>query len=344
MNERPLVAITIGDPGGIGPEVVLKALAHPGLAAACRPLVIGHAGLLERAASELGLASPPTVHAPEDVEPTARGAHLLDTGSLQPDRFETGVVSAANGRAALDYIEEAIELALAGRVGAIATGPINKAALHLAGSPYRGHTRLLADRCGVERVSMMLLTPGRTTEPHWLRVTHATTHIALKEVPARLTPAALRSTILLTEQSLERMGLQRRRIAVAGLNPHAGDEGLMGDEEVRWINALVEQCRREGFDLHGPLPADTVFLRAVQGEFEAVVALYHDQGHIPVKMHGFENAVNLTLGLPIIRTSVDHGTAFDIAWQGKADEASMVAAIELAASMASTQTNSRGDQ
>jgi 4-hydroxythreonine-4-phosphate dehydrogenase len=345
MYEHPLIAITMGDPGGIGPEVVLKALSHQHLHELCRPLVIGDADLLERANRELHLELQlQNVLALESLDPRSSGSYLVHAPGLTLETFQTGVVTAENGRASLNYIEKAIELALSGRVAAIATAPINKASLHLAGSPYRGHTRLLADRCKVEHVTMMLLTPGRQEQPQWLRVTHATTHIPLKEVPVQLTPPGLLSTIQLTHESLQLLGLDRKRIAVAGLNPHAGDAGLMGEEEVQWINPFVQQCRDDGFDVHGPLPADTVFLRAVQGEFDAVVALYHDQGHIPVKMHGFENAVNLTLGLPIIRTSVDHGTAFDIAWQGRADEASMVAAIELAADLASKKTSTRGER
>ena len=335
MADRPLVAITTGDPAGVGPEVVLKALMHPHMLDICRPLVLGDAELMARAASQMNL--PMDLDRIEQVEQMGKQIHqaaILHIPGVRLDNFQPGTTSAENGRASLDILERAVELALSCRVDAIATGPINKAALHLAGSPYRGHTQMLADRCGVKQVSMMLLSPGRGPEPHWLRVSHATTHVALREVPERLSPEGLRGTIKLTLEGLRLLGVKDAKIAVAGLNPHAGDEGLMGEEEVRWIAPLIEQMRVEGNDVSGPLPADTVFLRAVHGEFDAVVALYHDQGHIAVKMHGFENAVNLTLGLPIIRTSVDHGTAFDIAWQGQANEASMVAAIELAATMA----------
>ena len=335
MDDRPVIAITIGDPAGVGPEVVLKALTRPHLLEICTPLVIGDAGLLDLAASRLKLpADLARISSLDQIDSPSQSALVFHVPGVDLGTFRPGSLAAEYGQASLDYLNCAIDFALDSKVAAIATGPINKAALHLAGSPYRGHTQLLADRCRVERVSMMLLSPGRLPEPHWLRVTHATTHIALHEVPSRLTLEGLISTIQLTQESLLRLGIKAPRLAVAGLNPHAGDEGVMGDEEIRWIQPTVMQCRTEGIDVSGPFPADTVFLRAVQGEFDAVVALYHDQGHIAVKMHGFENAVNLTIGLPIIRTSVDHGTAFDIAWQGKANEASMVSAIELAAEFA----------
>jgi 4-hydroxythreonine-4-phosphate dehydrogenase len=338
MDERPLIAVTTGDPAGIGPEVVLKAVARSSIRRACRTLVLGDADLLAYAAQQMDLPFElGRIATPDEIgEQPPQGA-ILHIPGVKPETFQPGVIAAENGRASLDILETAIDLALSGRAAAIATGPINTAALHLAGSPYRGHTQLLADRSGAERVTMMLLSPGRGVEPRWLRVSHATTHIALKEVPGKLTPEVLRSTIELTQSGLTMLGIERPRLAVAGLNPHAGDEGLMGDEEIRWIGPLVEQIQSAGIDIHGPLPADTVFLRAAAGEFDAVIALYHDQGHIAVKMHGFEDAVNLTLGLPIIRTSVDHGTAFDIAWQGQADESSMVAAIELAARIAANQ-------
>jgi 4-hydroxythreonine-4-phosphate dehydrogenase len=343
MDDRPLIAITIGDPAGVGPEVVLKALARPHLHEICTPLVIGDAALLDLAARRLKLSTGlARISSLDQLRSSPQSAVVFHVPGLDLGSFQPGSLTADYGQASLDYLNCAIDFALDGKVAAIATGPINKAALHLAGSPYRGHTQLLADRCGVERVSMMLLSPGRLTEPRWLRVTHATTHIALKEVATSLTPEMLRSTIRLTNECLLTLGIEIPRLAVAGLNPHAGDEGVMGDEEIRWIHPTVMQSRAEGINVSGPLPADTVFLRAVHGEFDAVVALYHDQGHIAVKMHGFENAVNLTLGLPIIRTSVDHGTAFDIAWQGKANEASMVAAIELAAAIATNpQSRSR---
>jgi 4-hydroxythreonine-4-phosphate dehydrogenase len=338
MNDRPIIAITIGDPAGVGPEVVLKALAQPKLLDICCPLVVGDADLVDHAARQLKVQiNLKRISNPDAIDGDAQEAVVLHMPGVDLTSFQPGMLSADSGEASLDYLECAIDLTLSGKTAAIATGPINKVALHLAGSPYRGHTQLLADRCGVKQVSMMLLTPGRLSEPHWLRVSHATTHIALKDVPAKLTPDGLRSTIRLTHECLQNLGLSRARLAVAGLNPHAGDGGLMGEEELLWIQPLVAACRIDGFDVEGPLPADTVFLRATQGEFDAVVALYHDQGHIAVKMHGFENAVNMSLGLPIIRTSVDHGTAFDIAWQGRADPASMIAAIELAATMAAQQ-------
>ena len=246
---------------------------------------------------------------------------------MNPAELQPGAVSAAAGRAAVDYIEQAVELAQAGMVDGIATGPINKAALKEAGVPYIGHTELLAALTGEERVTTMLATPG-------LRAVHVTRHVPLGEVAAYITRERVLETIRLTDAGLKDMGIPHPRVAVAALNPHGGDEGLIGREEIEAIGPAVEAAQAVGIDAHGPIPADSVFFRAIQGEFDVVVAMYHDQGHIPIKTHGFERSVTVTLGLSIVRTSVDHGTAFDIAWQGVAHEESMVEAIRLAAQMA----------
>jgi 4-hydroxythreonine-4-phosphate dehydrogenase len=218
-------------------------------------------------------------------------------------------------------------LAQQGYADAITTGPINKAALKAAGVPYIGHTELLADLIGEQRVTTMLATEG-------LRVVHVTRHLPLSQVADRITKANVLETTRLTHSGLRQMGIPHPRIAVAALNPHGGDEGLMGDEELVAIGPAVEAARAEGIAAAGPIPADSVFFRAIRGEFDVVVAMYHDQGHIPIKTHGFERSVTVTLGLPIVRTSVDHGTAFDIAWQGVASPESMVEAIRLAAQLA----------
>jgi 4-hydroxythreonine-4-phosphate dehydrogenase len=242
-------------------------------------------------------------------------------------RFAPGVLSAEAGRAAYDIIVRAVDEARNGHIQAIATAPVNKEAFRLAGLPWSGHTDLLAHLTGASHVAMMF-----HSEP--LRVVLATVHVALADVPRLLTQSVMETTIALTARELPRFGIERPRIAVAGLNPHAGEHGLFGREEETAIGPAIEACRRRGIDASGPFPADTIFVRARKGEFDVVVACYHDQGLIPVKLVAFGQAVNVTLGLPIVRTSVDHGTAFDIAGTGKADPQSMIAAVLLAAKLA----------
>jgi 4-hydroxythreonine-4-phosphate dehydrogenase len=288
----PRVAITSGDPAGIGPEVARRAAADERVLAACEPIVYGP---------------------PSGVAITA------------------GVLSAAAGRAAYDTIVDAAGDALRGEVDAVATGPINKQALRLAGLPWNGHTDLLAHLTGAAHVAMMFESPA-------LRVVLATVHVAFADVPRVLTQPELEATIRLTARELPRFGVAAPRIAVAGLNPHAGENGLFGREEEHVIAPAIAACRASGVDVAGPFPGDTVFLRAHRGEFDVVVACYHDQGLIPIKLLAFGRAVNVTLGLPIVRTSVDHGTAFDIAGKGIADPESMIAAVLLAARLARTRT------
>jgi len=294
----PRIAITAGDPAGIGPEVAARAAADPRVLTACEPIVYG----------------PP------------------DGAAYAP-----GVLSAAAGRAAYDAIVRAVADATSGAVDAIATAPINKAALRLAGLPWAGHTDLLAHLTGARQVAMMFYS-----EP--LRVVLATVHIALADVPRALTQAAMEATIDLTARELPRFGYARPRIAVAGLNPHAGEPGLFGGEEATAIAPAIAACRARGVDVDGPFPGDTVFVRARRNEFDVVIACYHDQGLIPVKLVAFGEAVNVTLGLPIVRTSVDHGTAFDIAGQGLADSASMIAAVLLAAKLARGSKEPRSER
>jgi 4-hydroxythreonine-4-phosphate dehydrogenase len=324
----PIIAITIGDPAGVGPEVTAKALACQEVWDCCRPLVIGDAGVMERATALLedDLAFHPISRVTQarfdPATPDLLDLHNVALASLQPGR-----VSASAGQASVEYIRRAVELAQLGQADAIATGPINKAALSAAGVPYIGHTELLAALLDEQRVTTMLATEG-------LRVVHVTRHVSLANVAALITQTRVLETIRLTDVGLRGMGIPTPRIAVAALNPHGGDEGLMGREEIDAIAPAVEAARVEGIDATGPIPADSVFFRAIRGEFDVVVAMYHDQGHIPIKTHGFERSVTVTLGLPIARTSVDHGTAFDIAWQGIAHEESMVEAIRLAARLA----------
>ena len=287
---KPRVAITAGDPAGIGPEVAARAAADPRVVDACDPVLYG----------------PPA-------------------GAV----FAPGVLSAAAGRAAYDVIVRAVADAQRGVVQAIATAPVNKEAFRLAGLEWSGHTDLLAHLTGSSHVAMMFYSDA-------LRVVLATVHIPLAEVPRALTQASLDATIALTARELPRFGIARPRIAVAGLNPHAGEHGLFGTEEETAIRPAIDACRARGIDVSGPYPGDTVFVRARRGDYDVVVACYHDQGLIPVKLVAFGQAVNVTLGLPIIRTSVDHGTAFDIAGKGVADPESMVAAVLLAARLANS--------
>lgn len=289
----PRIALTVGDPAGIGPEIVERALDDPRVLEVCEPVRFG----------------------PSEAEARAR--------------FATGQVSADAAREAYDAIVAAVEAARTGRVQGIATAPINKEAFAVASLRWPGHTELLADLCGVRGVAMMF-----HSEP--LRVVLATVHVPLSEVPRVLTRSRLREVISLTHQWMPRFGIPRPRIGVAGINPHAGEHGLLGHEDEEVILPVVEACRLDGMDVRGPLAADTLFVRAVRGEFDVVVASYHDQGLVPVKLLAFGDSVNVTLGLPIIRTSVDHGTAFDIAGTGTADHASMVAAVRLAAKLART--------
>jgi len=329
VNYRPIIAITMGDPAGVGPEVTVKALAREEVWSCCRPFVVGDAGVLAQALALV--AAPLALHPIAGVNEACFNPaepDVLDLRNVDPATLQPGQVSAAAGQASVDYVKRAVALALKGQVDGIATGPINKVALRAAGIPYIGHTELLTALIGVERATTMLATPG-------LRVVHVTRHVPLREVAAHITRERVLETIRLTDEGLQGMGIPHPRLAVAALNPHGGDEGLLGQEEIEVIGPAVEAARAEGIDAHGPIPADSVFFRAIRGEFDVVVAMYHDQGHIPIKTHGFERSVTVTLGLPIVRTSVDHGTAFDIAWQGVASEESLVEATRLVAQMAS---------
>lgn len=326
-DPRPILAITIGDPAGIGPEVTLKALQHPHVAERCRPLVIGDRRILERAAG--WLATQPAIRS--IAEPAAAGyTHdtitLLDLGNADPALCPPGQIGAAAGRAAVEYVFRACDLAMAGQVDAVVTAPLNKAAMNLAGFAYAGHTELLTERTGAGRVSMLLVSAK-------LRVVHVSTHVSLEEAIRRVTPERVGAVIELAYESCRALGIAAPRIAIAGLNPHAGEGGLFGDQEQRAIQPAIDAARARGRDVSDPQPPDTVFLRAVRGAYDIVVAMYHDQGHIPMKLLAFDSGVNVSVGLPIIRTSVDHGTAFDIAGSGKASEESMLAAIDVAIQM-----------
>ncbi len=328
LRDRPLVAITMGDPAGIGPEVTVKAVARREVWRCCRPLVVGDAGILIAALEMTGVEL--RVHPIGDVADADFGPttlDVLDLDNVDMAALASGEVSAGAGKASVAYVRKAVELAQRGQVDAIATGPINKAAIQAAGVPYVGHTELLSALTGEERVTTMLATPG-------LRVVHVTRHVPLAEVASRITKERVLETLLMTDRGLKQMGIENPRLAVAALNPHGGDGGVVGREEIESIRPAVEEAAGRGVDVHGPIPADTVFLQAIEGSFDVVVAMYHDQGHIPIKTHDFARSVTVTLGLPIVRTSVDHGTAFDIAWRNQADETSMVEAIRLAGKLA----------
>ncbi len=287
----PVIAITVGDPAGIGPEIARKAAAAPSVIACCRPVLYG---------------------------PWREDA-------LAP--FPAGTPTVASGQASYEAIDSAVRDAREGKVAAIATGPVSKEALAIAGYPWKGHTDLLAHLTGASRVAMMFWSPR-------LRVVLATVHLPLSEVPAALTAAKLRDAVELSHFELPKFGVPSPRIGVAALNPHAGEGGLMGHEEDAVMRPAIVAMREEGIDVTGPFPADTLFVRAARGEFDVIIAAYHDQGLIPVKLLGFGAAVNVTLGLPIIRTSVDHGTAYDIAGKNQAEEGSLIEAVMLAARLA----------
>jgi 4-phospho-D-threonate 3-dehydrogenase / 4-phospho-D-erythronate 3-dehydrogenase len=324
-HNKPRVGITTGDPSGIGPEIVLKAVANGDVRSASVPVIIGPAGELRRQARKLRLQCDYTSVSEGELASLSSDEPVIYE-TLGPERpVEWGRISAAAGRAAIESIEAAAALCLDHALDAMTTAPINKEALRLAGSPFPGHTEMLASLCGAGE-SLMCFFAGD------LRVFLLTIHLSLADAITAITKDRVANAIVLADRELRRFGIARPRIAVAGLNPHAGENGLFGSEETREIAPAIEECRaNHNIDVSGPFPADTLFVRAARGEFDAVAACYHDQGLIPVKCLAFGKAVNVTLGLPIIRTSVDHGTAFDIAGRGVADPGSLIEAILLAA-------------
>jgi 4-hydroxythreonine-4-phosphate dehydrogenase len=320
----PIIGITMGDPVGIGPEILLKALTRPDVRACCRPLVLGDSRILAAAETILktGLALHP-VSRTEDARFAPGTVDVLTISDLDPSTLRPGVSTVASGKAMVRYIEKAADLAHAGRIAAMVTCPINKVSMKQSGSAFHGHTELIASRTGTEDFVMMMAGTR-------LSVVLVTIHMSLADVPSALSPEKILSTIRVTGQALKnRFGIDQPRIAVAALNPHAGEDGLFGSEERDVITPAVSMARAEGFDVTDPLPPDTVFYYAQDGRYDVVVCMYHDQGLIPFKMIHFKDGVNTTLGLPIIRTSVDHGTAYDIAGTGQADPGSLVAAITL---------------
>jgi len=325
---KPAIAITMGDPCGIGPEVVVKALADPRVYAACRPVVIGNTYAMQQAVKVAG--QPLAVR--ETADPTAAGqdpavVEVVDIHNLNPEAITVGQLSVPCGQAAMEWVTKAGQLALAGVVDGIATAPLNKEAASLAGFQSIGHTELLQELAGIKTIATMLLSKN-------LRVVHLTTHRSLRVACDYVKKERILEFLQLTHDSFVRWGFPQPRLAAAGLNPHNSDGGLLGNEESEEIAPAVAAARERGIDAVGPIPADSVFHQAIQGRYDAVLAMFHDQGHIPVKVYGFEESVTANLGLPFVRTSVDHGTAFDIAGQGLAQHISMLESIRLAVALA----------
>ena len=319
----PKIAVTMGDPAGIGPEICLHLLQNKDLAKQCVPIIFGDRMVLEQAAEQCGVAKP-TKYIEGLAE--AEGPCVLDLSAIPLSDFETGTINAATGRAGYTYVEDAINAALSGQVAAVTTAPLNKEALRAAGVPFPGHTEIFAALTHAQRACMLQYSSE-------VRCVFVTTHVPYAEVPRLLTKERILDTLELGAQAMRRIGCidgNEPKIGVLGLNPHAGEHGLFGNEEETIIGPAIETARERGFDVEGPIPPDTAFLPAKRRATDFFVCMYHDQGHIPLKALCFDEAVNTTLGLPIIRTSVDHGTALDIAGKGKANPNSLFEAVKLA--------------
>jgi len=327
----------MGDPAGVGPEIVVGAWARSEIHRWCRPVVLGHPEILRRAVELWGTgAEVVPVDSPEAAEASPAVIPCLTCGPIDAIDVEPGTIDARSGQAAYDAVVTAARLALNGKLDAITTAPLHKVALRRAGHDYPGHTELLAEMCGVDDFAMMLyLGPGGPVRaPGGLAVVHVTLHTALANVFDELSEEAVLAKARLADRFMTRLTGTRPRIGVSALNPHGGEAGLFGTEEIEIIGPAIRRGQAEGLQLEGPLPVDTLMVRACEGRFDAVVAMYHDQGHIALKLLGMHRAVNVTLGLPIVRTSVAHGTAFDIAWQARAEIGSMVEAVRVAARLA----------
>jgi 4-hydroxythreonine-4-phosphate dehydrogenase len=324
----PLLGITMGDPAGIGPEVIAKAVAGRKLQNVCHPIVIGSFPVMERTIKALKLRLKALRIDSHERQPWREGTvAVLDPLEQPLKRFTQGVAAAATGAASVAFIKKGVELAQIGCIDGIVTAPINKEAINMAGCRYPGHTELLADLTRAKESGMMIIGGP-------LRIMFVTTHVAIKDLPSLLTRAKIEKAIRLAQQALTQLfGIKKPKIGVAALNPHAGEHGLFGNEEARVILPAARAAQARGILASDPLPADTLFGKAARGEYDGVVALYHDQGLIPLKLMAFGTCVNLTVGLPIIRTSVDHGTAFDIVGKGLADPGSLLEAITLAATI-----------
>lgn len=343
----PRIALTLGDVAGIGPEVVVRALSDSRLRDAYRPIVVGHPAVVERARRMVDVPlNIVEVGSPAEVDWSASEIPCWNPSIDEAAQVPAGRIDARAGQAAYDYLVAATRAALRNEIDAITTAPLNKAALHAAGLKYPGHTEILADECGVNDFAMMLYLPpgGLLKGPHGLGVAHVTLHTSIQSVPGLLTSSLISETIHLIARFLKRIGCDSPRIGVCALNPHAGEEGLFGDEESRLIAPAVAAAVGSGVDATGPIPADALLRRAVHGEFDGVAAMYHDQGHIALKLIGFERAVNVTLGLPIVRTSPSHGTAFDIAWKGHARADGFVEAVRTAVQLVQSDRNTKSSQ
>lgn len=325
---RPFLGLTIGDPAGIGPEIVVKAVTHEEVRTACRPLIVGEAGIMRRAVKlchlDLHVRS---IASPTEFTGDPGCVEVLDLKNIDTASCPSGVLAPHCGRAAVEYLGKAIDLAIVRELDGVVTGPLNKQAMAQAGFGYDGQTELFAERTRTKDYAMLLVV-GR------MRVLHVSTHTSLRTACDNVKQSRVLTVIRLAHQALRDLGSRQKRIGVSGLNPHAGENGRFGREEIEEIAPAVETAKAEGIRASGPWPPDTLFHRHRLGEFDAVVAMYHDQGHIPLKLIGFHRGVNVTVGLPIIRTSVDHGTAFDIAGTGTANPRSLVEAILLATKFA----------
>lgn len=328
MNDLPLITITMGDPAGIGPEIILKALLRDDIYQVCRPIILGDIDVLRMVSKKIGSLSFHLIATPLDPKGRPGLVDVIPVSNLKEDSFIPGQPTINGGKAMVDYILKAVDINRSGQASAMVTCPINKELMHQAGYRFDGHTELLAKLTNTKDYVMMLAGDR-------LRVSLVTIHCALREVSQRLNREKIVKTIKITYKALEEdFAIERPHLAVAALNPHAGESGLFGMEDKEIIRPAVEEAKNDGLLVDGPFPADTIFYQAINGRFDAVVAMYHDQGLIPLKLLHFSDAVNITLGLPIIRTSVDHGTAYDIAGKGVADPSSLVAAIKMAAKIA----------
>lgn len=338
-NKLPIIGISAGDPAGIGAEITVKALEEPGIYEICRPVVIGDEDVIDDAINICGnQATLELISRPQDAEYKPGVINLLDMAILKPGEHQYGKETAAQGNAAFQYVAKNISLAMSGDIDATVTAPINKAALNLAGHHFAGHTEIYAILTGTKDYAMMLADGN-------FRVIHVSTHVSLREACDRVQKDRIIKVINLADESLRKLGINTPRIAVAGLNPHAGEGGLFGREEIDEIIPAIKEASARGIEVSGPLPPDTVFSKMAGGAYDIVVVMYHDQGHIPIKMKGFAfddasgkmgavSGVNVTLGLPVLRVSVDHGTAFEIAGKGVANAQSMLESIKLAAWLA----------
>lgn len=322
---KPLIGITIGDPAGVGPEVTLKALKHKKIFELCIPVIIGDINVVKKAARIVNFEE--KINLIKDFDQCKEGElNLISLDNVEFD-YQFGKVQPECGRVAFEYIKTGIELAMAKKIDAVVTSPINKEALNMAGYRYSGHTEIIADLTKTSGYAMLLASES-------LRVIHVSTHVSLRRACDMVKQERVYEVIKLADGAAKGLGMRSPRIAVAGLNPHAGEKGLFGDEEIKEIIPAIEKAKQEGLNVTGPLSPDTIFLHCKEGKYDIAVAMYHDQGHIPLKLVDFMGGVNITVGLPIIRTSVDHGTAFGKAGKGTADETSMLRAIETAVQLA----------